>query len=69
MSPAYGGILSALDVHYTITPIEMDRSVAGTLTASLTRRKRYLEKETIHAVYPHKRHHIHTTTREVTLDE
>ncbi|KAF8312515.1 Metallo-dependent phosphatase [Clavulina sp. PMI_390] len=68
MTPAYGGILSALEVHYTLTPVEADASAAGTRAASASRRKRYIEKEKIEAIYPHKREHIHTETREVTLD-
>ncbi|KAF8312516.1 Metallo-dependent phosphatase [Clavulina sp. PMI_390] len=68
MSSAYGGILSALVVHYTLTPIEADSSAAGTRAASANRQKRYTEKEKIEAIYPHKRVHIHTETREVTLD-
>lgn len=70
MSPAYGGILSALDIRYTLTPLEMDRSSTGHATpaASSTRHTRFIETEQIHAIYPHQRQHIHTSTREVTID-
>lgn len=69
MTPAYGGVLSALDIRYTLTPLEVDRTIAGTPAASLARHKKYVEKETIHAIYPHKRQHIVTAKREITLDD
>lgn len=68
MSPAYGGILSALDVRYSLTPVENKPSLLGTWGVSFAKKGKYLEKETIYAVYPDKRDLLVSETRELFLD-
>lgn len=69
MSRAYGGTLSALDVHYSLTPKERHMTIAGTLHASFARRRTFVEKEMIYAIYPHKRDLLVSSEREIALDE
>jgi hypothetical protein len=69
MSRAYGGILSALDVHYSLTPKERVMSIAGTLHASFAGRRTFIEKETIYAIYPHKQDLLVSHEREIVLGE
>lgn len=69
MSRAYGGVLSALEVHYSLIPKERALSTAGTLKALFARRRTYIEKEEIYAIYPHRRDVLVSFQRETVLDE
>ncbi|KAH0585209.1 hypothetical protein J132_10120 [Termitomyces sp. J132] len=56
ISHAYGGILSALSIHYTLTPIGYDKE------------KRWMEKEVVSALYPDKQEILVVDEREVVGD-
>lgn len=53
ISHAYGGVLSALSIHYTLEPV-------GELEE-----KRWLETETVSALYPDRREVLVTDEREI----
>ncbi|KAG5637549.1 hypothetical protein H0H81_004180 [Sphagnurus paluster] len=53
ISHAYGGVLSALSIHYTLTPVGNDAD------------QRWVEKEVVSAIYPNKQEVIVTDEREV----
>ncbi|WWD16773.1 hypothetical protein CI109_101205 [Kwoniella shandongensis] len=78
ISSAYGGVLSALEVVYTLTPLDETKHDDGhrqdpfvlsdTASASFNGLKgRYLEREEIHAIYEKRRKWIALEEREVTL--
>jgi hypothetical protein len=54
ISHAYGGVLSALSIHYTLTP------VSGT-------KNKWVEKETVSALYPDRQQIIVVESREIEL--
>ncbi|KAG6851114.1 hypothetical protein H0H93_000994 [Arthromyces matolae] len=56
ISHAYGGVLSALSIHYTLTPVGADDE------------KRWIEKEVVSAVYADKQEIIVVDEREVVGD-
>lgn len=56
ISHAYGGVLSALSIHYTLHPVGNDAE------------QRWVERETISALYPDKRTQIVDEEREIVGD-
>ena len=56
ISHAYGGVLSALSIHYTLSPIGDDEA------------QRWLETEIVSAIYPYRRDIIVQSEREVVGD-
>ncbi|ODO09337.1 hypothetical protein I350_02937 [Cryptococcus amylolentus CBS 6273] len=69
ISSAYGGVLSALEVVYTLTPTdEHDRSQDPLLLSTAVLKGRFLEKEEIHAIYQHGKKRLVVEEREVTLE-
>jgi hypothetical protein len=54
ISHEYGGVLSALSIHYTLTP------VSGT-------QNKWVEKETVSALYPDRQQIIVVDSREIEL--
>ncbi|KAG6862541.1 hypothetical protein C0995_000089 [Termitomyces sp. Mi166 len=56
ISHAYGGVLSAVSIHYTLTPIGADEE------------KRWIEKEVVSALYPDKQEILVVDEREVVGD-
>lgn len=57
ISHAYGGALSALSIHYTLTPIGVSDSGS---------KQRWIEKEVVSALYPDRQELLVTDEREVT---
>lgn len=73
ISHAYGGVLSALDIQYSLTPINdyaSMSSVTGTKRAAAMNpsKNRFLEREVIHAIYPSRRVLFVSEEREVVGD-
>ena len=56
ISHAYGGVLSALSIDYTLTPLSTSSSPAET---------RWLEREVVRALYPGRQHVLATEEREI----
>lgn len=77
MTSAYGGVLSALDVRYSLKPVEGEllvgepTSKTHPLSKRLTQRRpgNYIEKETIYAVYEDRRDLLVSESREIILDD
>lgn len=72
ISSAYGGVLSSLEVVYTLTPkgglIPPDDHRQDPLMAPEEGLKgSYIEREEVHAVYPKHKHLIAVEERTVTL--
>ena len=71
ISSAYGGVLSALEIVYTLTAVSetsgpdhrQDPFVGSTISVGHT----YIEKEEVYAIYPERREMITVQTREITL--
>jgi hypothetical protein len=59
ISHAYGGALSALSIHYTLTPIVVNDSGS---------QQRWIEKEVVSALYPDRQELLVTDEREVVGD-
>jgi hypothetical protein len=59
ISHAYGGALSALSIHYTLTPIAGDGTGAT---------QRWTEKEVVSALYPDKQEVLVVDEREIVGD-
>ena len=52
ISSAYGGVLSALDITYSLTPIDSLQLSGTRAPASAKRAAKYIEEEIIQAIYP-----------------
>jgi len=59
ISHAYGGALSALSIHYTLTPIADNDSGS---------KQRWMEKEVVSALYPDRQELLVVDEREVVGD-
>jgi hypothetical protein len=68
MSRAYGGVLSALDVQYSLNRVEADPAAGGRRGAAYARTVKYKEQETIHAIYQTHRDLLATDSREIVLE-
>ncbi|KAF8340427.1 Metallo-dependent phosphatase-like protein [Cantharellus anzutake] len=70
ISHAYGGVLSALRIEYTLTPVKSrEYNIFGRRIRLLVGGERtYLEREVINAVYPHKTEQFVVQEREVAGD-
>ncbi|KAK8861325.1 hypothetical protein IAR55_002144 [Kwoniella newhampshirensis] len=77
ISSAYGGVLSALEIVYTLTPLDVPKHdghrqdplmVSNNVTITGEElRGRYLEREEVHAIYEKRRKWIALEEREITL--
>lgn len=81
ISSAYGGVLSALEILYTLTPLETHppdhRQDPFLATSNITERdqvvrtlkkgKKYMEREEVYAVYEKRKDVIRIEEREVVL--
>ncbi len=72
MSYAYGGVLSALEIAYTLTPVpsaipdhRQDLFLAA--SADIKPGHKYIEREEVHAIYEKKRKLIAIEERDVIL--
>ncbi|AAW45082.1 hypothetical protein CNBL2140 [Cryptococcus deneoformans B-3501A] len=76
ISSAYGGVLSALEIVYTLTPVDrrgrdhsQDPLLLSTSSESIAGLKgRFVEREEVHAIYEHSRKWLALEEREVVLD-
>jgi len=70
ISHAYGGVLSALRIEYTLTPVESrEYNIFGRkVDISVANQQVYLEREAIHAIYPHKTEQFVYQEREIVGD-
>jgi hypothetical protein len=72
ISSAYGGVLSALEIVYTLTPVKAaghdHRQEPLMLVATgLKAGERYLEREEVHAIHEKRKKLITVEEREITL--
>jgi hypothetical protein len=70
ISSAFGGVLSALEVVYTLTPTDGHRTDPLTAEQALVGFESgvsYHEKEVVHGIYPTGKRLIATTERTVTI--
>ncbi|KAF9506446.1 hypothetical protein BS47DRAFT_1367355 [Hydnum rufescens UP504] len=66
ISSAYGGVLSALDIKYSLIPIDDSvQSAPGTRAPASAKAEKYLEQEIIQAIYPGKRDVFVSHEREI----
>lgn len=71
-----GGVLSALEIVYTLTPVDrrgrdhsQDPLLLSTSSESIAGLKgRFVEREEVHAIYEHSRKWLALEEREVVLD-
>ncbi|WVQ73890.1 hypothetical protein IAR50_003471 [Cryptococcus sp. DSM 104548] len=71
ISSAYGGVLSALEVVYTLTPIDeegRDHSQDPLLLSADKLKGRFLEREEVYAIYKHGKKQLAIEERKVTLE-
>jgi hypothetical protein len=71
ISSAYGGVLSALEIIYTLSPLPAKRIEGlATSTSALTELmvgQKYREREEVYAVYERKKVTITIEERDITL--
>ncbi|KAK4685445.1 hypothetical protein P7C73_g4704, partial [Tremellales sp. Uapishka_1] len=67
MSSAYGGVLSALEIDYTLTPLSSrpDHRQDPLLAESIQPGQTYLEREVVSAIYENGKHVIAVEEKEV----
>lgn len=75
ISSAYGGVLSALEIIYTLTPVDrrgrdhnQDPFLLSTGSESIGLKGRFIEREEVHAIYEKSRKWLTLEEREVVLD-
>ncbi|KIR31231.1 serine-threonine protein phosphatase [Cryptococcus deuterogattii 2001/935-1] len=75
ISSAYGGVLSALEIIYTLTPVDrrgrdhsQDPFLLSTGSESIGLKGRFIEREEVHAIYEKSRKWLALEEREVVLD-
>lgn len=75
ISSAYGGVLSALEIIYTLTPVDrrgrdhsQDPFLLSIGSESIGLKGRFIEREEVHAIYEKSRKWLALEEREVVLD-
>jgi hypothetical protein len=70
ISSAYGGVLSALEIIYTLTPKDKDHRADPLRPGevqSVRKGETYIEREEVYAIYPHAKTQIALEVREVVM--